>query len=63
MTETISYAVFWSTKNSDNEYCSRWYDLHEEAQLKYDCIRKNPHCGKVRMVRRVEQLEVVQQDW
>ena len=63
MKENISYCVVWNTKGSDSEYQSSWYDLHETAQAKYDCVRKNPHCDKIRMVRRVELLEVVQQDW
>ena len=63
MTENISYSVFWTTKDSETEYQSPWYNLHEEAQVVYDGLANHSRCGKVRMVRRVEQLEVVQQDW
>lgn len=63
MIENISYAVFWNSKDSENEFQTSWFTLHEEAQERYDRISKCPNARNVRMVRRVEQLEVVQKDW
>lgn len=63
MSDNISYAVFWNTKESGEEFHTEWYTLHEQAQYAYDRIRKSPNCGKIRMVKRYEQFELVQQNW
>ena len=63
MSDNISYAVYWNTKDSGEEFTTQWYALHEQAQLAYDRISKSPNCGKIRMVKRYEQFELVQQNW